>query len=405
VPKVRDGKDVLRVRTGGKVRQITLGPTGSPEAKAEYIRVLAEIEAHGRVLERSSSLTVVELVTQYLRAVQPDLEPRTYRRACRAMRGLVGLYGRTPAVEFGPLKLKTVRAGWEAEGKLSRRYINKLKDEITKAFAWAAENEVIDPARVTVLRVVRGLRKRKTQAREAPKIRPADPAQVEATLPHLPPIVRDMVRLQLLAGMRPGEVCAVCPADVDRAWLKVGDETIWLIRLDEHKTAWKGHHKWIPLGPQAQAILGPYLDNRDPEASCFSPREVAEASARARGRVYRADRKRAPGERYDTCQYDQVVRRACKRAFPPPAPLAKGPTEHRKKWRERIGEDGLARVKAWEKEHAWRPNQLRHTRATEIETQFGREDARCVLGHRNQSTTAIYAESVERAARVMAQVG
>ena len=47
----------------------------------------------------------------------------------------------------------------------------------------------------------------------------------------------------------------------------------------------------------------------------------------------------------------------------------------------------------------------RHARATEIETLFGREDARCVLGHRTPSTTAIYAESVERAARVMAKVG
>jgi integrase len=97
--------------------------------------------------------------------------------------------------------------------------------------------------------------------------------------------------------------------------------------------------------------------------------------------------------------------RACKRAFPPPQPLAKRPTEHTKTWLKRIGQAGLDRVREWEKAHAWRPNQLRHTRATEIETQFGREDARCVLGHKNPSTTSIYAESVERAARVMAQVG
>jgi integrase len=375
LPKQRGGNDVLRLRVGGRVSQVTLGPTGSPQAREEYVRILAEIEAHGRVLTRSNATTVGELADQYLDAVEKETEPRTYRRALRAVRGLVALYGGTPAVEFGPLALKAVRGAWEREGKLCRQYVNKLTDEVTKVFRWGAENEVIDPARVGVLKVVRGLRKRKTAAPEAPKIRPADVDMVKATLPHLPPIVADMVRLQLVAGMRPGEVCAICPADVDRQWLAVGGKAVWLVRLDDHKTAWKGHHRWIPLGPQAQAILAPYLEDRDPDAPCFSPREVAEASAVSRGRTFRTDRKRVPGERYDTCTFDKTILRACKRAFPPPQPLAKRPTEHTKTWLKRIGQAGLDRVREWEKAHAWRPNQLRHTRATEIETQFGREDA------------------------------
>lgn len=126
VPKVRGGKDVLRLRSGGKVRQITLGPAGSPEAKAAYVRILAEIETHGRAIERSTSLRLAELVDQYMDVIEKEAEPRTYRRAKRALRGTLALYGPTPAAEFGPLALKTVRAAWENEGTLSRAYINKL---------------------------------------------------------------------------------------------------------------------------------------------------------------------------------------------------------------------------------------------------------------------------------------
>jgi hypothetical protein len=53
----------------------------------------------------------------------------------------------------------------------------------------------------------------------------------------------------------------------------------------------------------------------------------------------------------------------------------------------------------------WSPNQLRHLTGTLVETRYGREDARCVLGHDCPSTTAVYAQSVERAALVMAKEG
>src|SRR2546430_10597149 len=50
------------------------------------------------------------------------------------------------------------------------------------------------------LRVGRG------KARESIPVVPVEVAVVEATLPHLPPIVADMIRVQLATGMRPGEL-------------------------------------------------------------------------------------------------------------------------------------------------------------------------------------------------------
>jgi hypothetical protein len=46
-------------------------------------------------------------------------------------------------------------------------------------------------------------------APELPPVRPVDDEVVEATLPYLPEIVADMVRLQRLTGARPGEVCGL----------------------------------------------------------------------------------------------------------------------------------------------------------------------------------------------------
>ena len=84
-------------------------------------------------------------------------------------------------------------------------------------------------------------------------------AVVEATLPHLPPVVGDMVRFQLLTGSRPGEVCSIRPCDVDRS----GE--VWIYRPEHHKTEHQDRQRIIFIGPKGQDALRPYL-LRDAEA-------------------------------------------------------------------------------------------------------------------------------------------
>lgn len=71
------------------------------------------------------------------------------------------------------------------------------------------------------LNTVEPLRVGRTKAPELPEVKPVENAVVEATLPHLPEIVADMVRFQRLTGTRPGEVCGLRPADIDRT------EEVW----------------------------------------------------------------------------------------------------------------------------------------------------------------------------------
>jgi site-specific recombinase XerC len=55
----------------------------------------------------------------------------------------------------------------------------------------------------------------------------------------------------------------------------------------------------------------------------------------------------------------------------------------------------------------WSPNQLRHTRATQIRAAFGSiEAAKAVLGHTDTRVTEIYAErDLGLAAKVMKEIG
>ena len=54
----------------------------------------------------------------------------------------------------------------------------------------------------------------------------------------------------------------------------------------------------------------------------------------------------------------------------------------------------------------WHPNQLRHTRATEVRRQFGLEAVQVVLGHATADVSQIYAErDFSKASDVMRMIG
>ena len=89
-------------------------------------------------------------------------------------------------------------------------------------------------------------------------------------------------------------------------------------------------------------------------------------------------------------------RRACDLAFSLPERLSRrlmdGKLESRREWSARLTEKERGEVKAWQRQHRWHPNQLRHTAATRIRKRHGVEMARIILGHSTAFTTEIYAE-------------
>jgi integrase len=413
VPSYRPHKSgQARVTLNG--RDILLGEYDSAASRAEYSRIVGEWIANGRQIpDTPKDLAIDELVARYRQHVEsyyrkPDgtltSEVDNIRQALRPLRFF---YGKQPASEFGPLKLKMIRdammkpnppwlskpgAGW------SRRNINKAVGRIKMLFGWATESEMIPASIYHGLQAVKGLKHGRSDARESEPIMPVDDVVVEATLPHLSTTVAAMVRVQRLTGARPGEICAMRTADIDTS----GE--VWVYSLMQHKTQHHGKQRTIAIGPRAQAVLQPFLKPLNPAAYIFNPADsVAEMRERrnqarktpaGQGNAIGTNRarspKRKPGEVYNATSLRKAIARACDLAFPVPADL-KGDQQA---------------VASWRREHRWHPHQLRHTAATEIRKRFGLETAQTVLGHASAEMTQRYAERDQIAARrVAAEVG
>ncbi len=374
-------------------RDIYLGKYGTKASRAHYDRLVAEWLAGGRQLTRTTSdLTVAEVASAYLRFAKGYYRTKDGRPSGSmpgikvALRWLREVYGTTPVSEFGPLAVEALQQRMIQAGHC-RRYINDNTGRIRRVFRWAVGKEMVPAAMLTALWAVPGLRKGRTTARETQPVQPVADAVVEATIPFLPPVVVDMVRVQRLLGCRPGEVCIMRPCDIDRT----GE--VWSYRPSTHKTEHCGRDRVLFIGPKAQEILLSYL-LRDAEQYCFCPID----SERKRKALLRANRqtpvqpsqvdrrkrhpKRKPGAGYDKDAYRRAVARAVERA-----------NEKRKESQEELLP-------------AWHPNQLRHSAATEIRRQFGLEAAQVVLGHAKADVTQVYAErDMARAKEVVRKIG
>src|SRR5262249_19787920 len=125
------------------------------------------------------------------------------------------------------------------------------------------------------LRAVRGLTRGRTVAHESEPVRPADPKALAAALPCLPPALAAATRLIYLAGARPSEILRMRPCELDRSGM------IWTLAPSRHKSAWRGSDRLLYLGPEAQAVLSPWLlKTPGPDGFVFSPvRAEAERQA------------------------------------------------------------------------------------------------------------------------------
>jgi len=410
-------------------KRIYVGPYGAPETEQAYHRMVAEYLANGsRLPVAANDITVAEVAERYLTFAQgyyrkSGLPTSEVKNIPLALRPLVKLYGRTPAAEFGPRALKAVRQTM-IDGKVTRKYINRHVDRIKRMFKWAVSEEIVPGTLYYQLQTVAGLKYGRSEARETDPVKPAMLDLVEGVKKVVSRQVAAMIDLQLLTGARPGEILIMRPIDIDTSG------PVWTYRPSSHKTQHHGHERIIPLGPQARAIVEPFLLNRPLHAYLFSPLEAeaeryAQMQARSKspatlglkamkvGRKLRSST-RALGDHYDRTSYARTIARACEVAFPPPAPLARLQIQCQggfhweaiDDWKNRLGEGGWKELKAWTKDHHWHPHQLRHNFATAIRKAHGLEVAQILLGHSKADVTQIYAErDLNRAMDVAAKIG
>jgi integrase len=426
-PKYRlhKARNLAAVTLDGKIHY--LGEFESPESYRKYDALLAEWhrkQSLGPVASTPAGevarYTCGRLAADYLVFAQrwyvKNGEPTSQIALVKqALKALVALYETEPAVNFGPVKLKNLQQYLVDQGK-SRVYVNKLVACLKVAFKWAASEELVAAATYHALQTVGGLKKGRTQARETDPVRPVAQETIDETLKFLSGVVGDMIRLQLLTGMRPGEVVGLRPTDVTRR-----TDGSWAYRPGSHKTEHHGKERCIFIGPAAQEVLLPYL-LRDAEAYCFSPAESVRQYYTARRtnrksritpsqrcRQRKAKPRRPPTGRYSPASYRRAIERACEKAFKMPEDLRRSPRDEKGRRLPESPDARLERLRLaaeWREAHRWSPNQLRHTKGTELRQRYGIEAARVVLGHSNTKTTEIYAErDLNKAAEIMQQIG
>lgn len=387
-PRLHKPSGQARIRYQG--RDVYLGRYGSDEASRRWGEVVSAIARgedpfHSRDAQKMEGypLDVCEVIDRFWQhALQhyrhPDgRETSEISNFKAALRPLEESLGHLPARAFNAKMLKTVRDVFVDRG-CCRRYVNHQTKRIRRVFKWAVSEGLIPPEVLVSLQALAPLQRGRSKAKESEPVRPVPDAHIEAVLPHLPPLVRDLVELQLLTGARPGELLGMRPCDLDTT------EDVWLYRPPHHKNAHRGHERTIFIGSKGQAILKPHL------AGCggrlhgplFSPREsearrydrrhqerktpLNEGNSPVEERWKDADI--APGETYTTDSYRRAIHRACRRAK---VPL--------------LG-----------------PGRLRHNAATRLRKEYGVEVASVLLGHRQIETTQIYAEKNTALARKIA---
>ncbi len=373
-------------------RRFYLGKYGSKASRDEYERRLTEYLANGRSLpptKTKSGISCRELAIHFLEwaegyYVKNGKLTATFAHCRNAVALLVKHYGNESVDDFRPLSLVFLQEKWIKQG-LARQTVNRYVGIVKQAFKHGTKFGWVEAMTYLALQGVDNLKAGRTAAPEYRKVGVVDVDIVKKTLPFMPPVVADMVRVQRFICGRPQDVRNMRACDIDRS----GE--VWRYVPFTHKTEHRGKNRVIAIGPRAQAILMPYLFEKVdcPEAYIFSPQDTVKLqkiekrrnrkTLNKKGRVQPSQVDRSvehpmvrPGERYTKDSYNRAVSRACRRA-------------------------GVTK---------WSPNQLRHDAGTEVRKHFGLEAAQVVLGHSNANTTEIYAEvNFEKAAQVAWEMG
>ncbi len=264
--------------------------------------------------------------------------------------------------------------------KFSRNYLNKLTKMVKRLFKYCAQNDHCTVEQYNKLALIQNLEYGKggieLNARQG-----VPDSTVEACLPFMQPMIADMVRLQMLSGMRPCELSILTHAQISRPGHIViiprtnrpltpvthDQTTVWFYLPVVHKNTARSKPKVICFGPRCQTILAPYLANPTSEY-IFDGRLL---------KSRRSTQRRLP---YTSVElYRDEIHRAVQR--------------HNKAHPDSPLED-------------WTPYQLRHAAAQAYSEAYGRDTAAAVLGHDGLDTISVYVtQELIKASKAAAELG
>jgi integrase len=235
---------------------------------------------------------------------------------------------------------------------LVRETINQRVAIWKRFFSWALDNRHCSAQTKSEVWALDALKRGRTKAADSEPVEPVEHLHVKQTVRYARAVVRDMVLVQELTGMRPSELCNMHGSEIEKT------KGVWLFRPKLHKTTHKGKPRMIVIGPRAQKILAPYLND---------------------DLIF----KTPTGGGWDSNTYGKAIRYALKAA-----------------------------AKAGVVVPDWSLNQLRHACGTRVRRRYGLAAAKAVLGHSEGGTVtdrytsaSIEREIIETASRAMLGIG
>jgi len=301
-----------RIRVCGRV--VWLGAAGSDVARARYAAVRdAWIASNGTSIEAGLAspafgrkpepvalepkapppvpgcdLTVGGLCLAYLASIKGSLTAEQLAKKSRWWRAREvanALYSRRAVLVngFGPRMLREVRDELASTPKLAKRngktqlrarqHVNRLIRETTAMFAWGVSEEMLPVSILQALKTTPPLKPGDSPAREGAPRGHVPLEVVDATLPHLPAVMADLVRFMLTTAVRPDEARRLRMADVEQV-----EAGVWCWTLKDHKTAHHGLTRQIPLGRAAMAIVHRWAAGKPATAPVFARSDRAVAN-------------------------------------------------------------------------------------------------------------------------------
>ena len=355
------------------------------EQKARLLLADALVNSKAKEVEPApvSYLTIEQIALLFCDSEITFYCPARQKLFSQITRELAMLFPELPCNEFSSTELEEYQM-WMANKRLSRTTI-RGKVRVVKMFVrWACKKKKCPDSVWNSLQTVDNLKKGRTNAKEPEKVLPVSMEVLNKTLEHCEPMVRDIVLLQLHGGMRPEEVLTMKPCEIHR----IGD--VWKYVPAHHKNENKELDRFVYLGPKAQAILTPYLEELGYNSTDYIFTSYRYNSARVKS--LRASRK----TKVQPSQ--QGVRKGRENRTPRIYSTSAYST---KAYRDAIGRA----AKRAGVEH-WFPYQLRHAAGTLARQIGGLDGAQVFLGHANAQTTEIYAELDEsKAAEIARKIG
>jgi len=304
-----------------------------------------------------NQLILSELAANWLEwAARRYKSPRTADNLRFDILPLLEMFGDQIVETVGPRRLADYQLRL-AKGGRSRQGIMKATARVRQMFAWGVSMEMVNPVHLVAIKAMQPLRHGAIDAPESNPREAVSPETVAATLPHLRPTVADMVRLQMLTGMRPMEVCAISWDEITK-----DSPTEWSWEPAHHKMAHLARRRIIPLATEAITIL---MRQGTTKGHVFSPavcvaewREEKRRNRKTKVQPSQLDRskddpEREPGNHYTTITYRRAI--------------------------ERAGEKGGV--------GRWSPNGLRKLAAQLVFDSLGLDAARALLGHADGAVT------------------